>query len=78
LTGAALSDWSRVCLTYDLLFQVMRSDSTVTSAAAAAAGLTGDFTSEVLRLRYSSLTTPPSVYDQHMATGTGHTRGLLG
>jgi hypothetical protein len=32
-------------------------------------GLTGDFDSEVLRLRYSSMTTPPSVYDQHMATG---------
>jgi hypothetical protein len=32
-------------------------------------GLTGDFESEVLRLSYSSLTTPPSVYDQHMATG---------
>jgi oligopeptidase B len=33
------------------------------------AGLTGDFDSEVLRLRYSSLTTPSSVYDQHLASG---------
>eukprot|EP00878_Enallax_costatus_P023740 GHUV01025278.1.p1 GENE.GHUV01025278.1~~GHUV01025278.1.p1 ORF type:complete len:552 (+),score=140.91 GHUV01025278.1:456-2111(+) len=32
-------------------------------------GLTGDFDSQVLRLRYSSLTTPPSVYDQRMDTG---------
>jgi hypothetical protein len=37
-------------------------------------GLTGDFDSEVLRLRYSSMTTPPSVYDQHMATGAAHER----
>jgi protease II len=40
------------------------------AAAAAAAGLTGDFESEVLRLSYSSLTTPPSIYDQHLPTGT--------
>ncbi|WIA19863.1 hypothetical protein OEZ85_005766 [Tetradesmus obliquus] len=39
------------------------------AAYALSGGLTGDFDSEVLRLRYSSLTTPPSVYDQHMATG---------
>lgn len=32
-------------------------------------GLTGDFESEVLRLSYSSLTTPPSTYDQHLPTG---------
>ncbi|KAF8063007.1 dapb1 [Scenedesmus sp. PABB004] len=38
-------------------------------AYALSGGLTGDFESEVLRLRYSSLTTPPSVYDQHLGTG---------
>lgn len=32
-------------------------------------GLSGDFEAEVLRLRYSSLTTPPSIYDQHLPTG---------
>ncbi|KAF6261715.1 prolyl oligopeptidase [Scenedesmus sp. NREL 46B-D3] len=39
------------------------------AAYALSGGLTGNFDSEVLRLRYSSLTTPPSVYDQHMETG---------
>lgn len=38
-------------------------------AYALSGGPTGDFDSEVLRLHYSSLTTPPSVYDQSMATG---------
>ncbi|KAF6263009.1 prolyl oligopeptidase [Scenedesmus sp. NREL 46B-D3] len=32
-------------------------------------GLTGGFDSEVLRLDYSSLTTPRSVYDQHLPSG---------
>jgi hypothetical protein len=39
------------------------------SCAACPAGLSGDFESEVLRLAYSSLTTPPSIYDQHLPTG---------
>jgi oligopeptidase B len=33
------------------------------------AGLTGDFDSEVLRLYYSSPTTPRSIYDQHLPSG---------
>jgi hypothetical protein len=38
-------------------------------------GLTGDFESEVLRLCYSSMTTPASVYDQHLPTGV-HAWGM--
>lgn len=33
------------------------------------AALTGDFDSEVLRLSYSSPTTPRSIYDQHLPSG---------
>lgn len=32
-------------------------------------GLFGDFENEVLRMQYSSLTTPHSTYDQHLHTG---------
>lgn len=35
----------------------------------APSGLSGEFESEVLRLAYSSLTTPSSIYDQHLPTG---------
>lgn len=38
-------------------------------AYALRAGDQGDFDSEVLRLVYSSLTTPRTVIDQHLATG---------
>ena len=38
-------------------------------------GEQGDFDSEVLRLVYSSLTTPPTVIDQHL--GTGKRRAVL-
>jgi oligopeptidase B len=33
------------------------------------AALTGDFDSEILRLYYGSLTTPRSIYDQHLPSG---------
>lgn len=36
---------------------------------ASCAELTGGFDSEVLRLYYSSMSTPPSVYDQHLGSG---------